>query len=383
MPDAAGSESRSSALARAMFSRLPRSSMWLSPTFVTTPQWGRTNEHSCAIWPAPRMPISTTTASVSGSAAKSVLGTPSSLFWLPFVATTVCAAASTSRTRFFVVVLPVEPVMPITRPLRCPRHSRAKSVMACAVSGTSMTAAPSSRASASTSEGSGCMTSAHTAPARRAAATKSWPSTRSPGSATYASPGFTSRESQARPVASTRASIGSTANWPPVHAAICFSFKRMLAPLFRWLFPIAREPVEAGADPRRIASEGALELFGGDHAVVEAEHPIAHELVVLVPLARDEHRVAGARERDGARDGAATVGLHFEAARARAHAAHDVLDDGARILGAGVVARHDGAVGREGGFAHDGPLPNTQMVRPGVSAMMDESAFSSASGVWA
>ena len=29
------------------------------------------------------------------------------------------------------------------------------------------------------------------------------------------------------------------------------------------------------------------------------------------------------------------------------------------------------------------PQPNTQTVRPGVSAMMDASAFSSASGVWA
>ena len=33
-------------LARAMFSRLPRSSMWLSPTLVTRPHCGRTNPHS-------------------------------------------------------------------------------------------------------------------------------------------------------------------------------------------------------------------------------------------------------------------------------------------------------------------------------------------------
>ena len=64
------------------------------------------------------MPISTTTACVSCSAASSVLGTPSSLFWLPAVATVDSVLASTSRTRFFVVVLPVEPVSAITRPCR-------------------------------------------------------------------------------------------------------------------------------------------------------------------------------------------------------------------------------------------------------------------------
>ena len=190
--------------------------MWLSPTFTTRPQSGRTNEHSSAIWPVPRMPISTTTASVSGSAESSVLGTPSSLFWLPAVATTECAAASTSRTRFFVVVLPVEPVSAITRPCRWERHSRARSVTAPAVSGTSMTAAPNSRASARTSSATGCMTSAPSAPAESAAATKSCPSARSPGSATYRSPAHTSRESQVMPVSSARGSSGSTANVPPV-----------------------------------------------------------------------------------------------------------------------------------------------------------------------
>ena len=95
-----------------MFSRLPSSSIWLSPTLVMSPQSGRTNLHSSAIWPKPRMPISTTTTSVSGSAARSVRGTPSSLFWLAFVATTEKPAATTSRTRFFVVVLPGRPREP-------------------------------------------------------------------------------------------------------------------------------------------------------------------------------------------------------------------------------------------------------------------------------
>ena len=77
-----------------------------------------------------------------------------------------------------------------------------------------------------TASSSGCITSAHTAPPERAAPTKS---TRSPGSATYTSPGFASRESQVSPVASARGSSGSTTNEPPVHAAICLWFKRMLS----------------------------------------------------------------------------------------------------------------------------------------------------------
>ena len=103
------------------------------------------------------------------------------------------------------------------------------SATAWAVSGTSITLAPSSAASMRTASSSGCITSAHTAPPERAAPTKSWPSTRSPGSATYTSPGFASRESQVSPVASARGSSGSTTNEPPVHAAICLWFKRMLS----------------------------------------------------------------------------------------------------------------------------------------------------------
>ena len=161
------------------------------------------------------MPISTTTKRVSGSAESSVLGTPSSLFWLPAVATTEPCAASTSRTRFLVVVLPVDPVMPITVPRTCPRHARARSVRAAAVSGTSMTAAPISAASVLVASSSGRATRAPKAPARRAAATKSWPSTRSPGRATYSHPGCTSRESHVRPLMMADASMGRTAKVPP------------------------------------------------------------------------------------------------------------------------------------------------------------------------
>ena len=167
-----------------MFSRLPRSSMWLSPTLVTRPHCGRTNPHSSSSWCKPRMPISTMTFRVSAWAASTVLGTPSSLFWLPFVAHTLPAATSTSRTRFFVVVLPVDPVMPMTRPSRRSRHARASAVTAAWVSGTWITAAPAAAISSSEAWSSACCASTHTAPAATEEAAKACPSTRSPGSAT-------------------------------------------------------------------------------------------------------------------------------------------------------------------------------------------------------
>ena len=179
-----GSAAMSSDLARAMFSRLPSSSMWLSPTCVTIPHSGRTNEHSDSICRSPRMPISTTTLRVSASAASSVFGTPSSLFWLPRVAVTLPAQESTSRTRFLVVVLPFEPVRPTTRPRKRQRHARARSVMAFCASSTSKIAAPSSCTRATISSGSARVTSTQRAPAETAARTKSCPSTRSPASAT-------------------------------------------------------------------------------------------------------------------------------------------------------------------------------------------------------
>ena len=76
----AGRAAGSSAFARAMFSLLPSSSIWLTPTLVTMPQSGFTNEQSPSIWPRPRIPISTMTMSISAWAASNVLGTPSSLF---------------------------------------------------------------------------------------------------------------------------------------------------------------------------------------------------------------------------------------------------------------------------------------------------------------
>ena len=60
------------------------------------------------------------------------------------------------------------------------------------------------------------------------ASSTNWcPSTRSPGSATYKSPGRTSRESHVIPVIISEASMGSTMNFPPVYWTICFELRRM------------------------------------------------------------------------------------------------------------------------------------------------------------
>jgi len=75
--------------------------------FVTRPIVGRASAHRASIWPVPRMPISTTSTSVSALASRIVSGTPSSLFRLPLVATTLNLIASAAARKSFVVVLPV------------------------------------------------------------------------------------------------------------------------------------------------------------------------------------------------------------------------------------------------------------------------------------
>src|SRR5215208_1218477 len=71
-------------------------------------------------------------------------------------------------------------------------------------------------------------------------------------------------------------------------------------------------------------------------AVVEVSPLGADDLVVLVPLARDDDDVAPARLGDGAADGlAAVVDLKVRPPR-RAQALLHVAQDGLRVFGAGV-----------------------------------------------
>ena len=75
VPDA-GSASTSSPLAVATPSIPPTSSVCASPTTVTTPMSGRPTSHSRLIWPNPRIPISSTSTSVSSGALRIVTGRP-------------------------------------------------------------------------------------------------------------------------------------------------------------------------------------------------------------------------------------------------------------------------------------------------------------------
>src|SRR6476659_8173019 len=78
---------------------------------------GRAIEQRSAIWPKPRMASSRMQTSVSGSSRQSVSGTPISLLKLASAATVRAADAHNAARMSFVDVLPLEPVLPTTRPV--------------------------------------------------------------------------------------------------------------------------------------------------------------------------------------------------------------------------------------------------------------------------
>ncbi len=69
----------SSALAAATAWMLPSSSTWTWPTLVITPTSGSAISANSAIWLTPRIPISSTSASVSGGASSTASGSPISV----------------------------------------------------------------------------------------------------------------------------------------------------------------------------------------------------------------------------------------------------------------------------------------------------------------
>src|SRR5204863_9117876 len=97
---------------------------------------------------------------------------------------------------------------------------------------------------------------------------------------------------------------------------------------------------------------------------------LAHDLVVLVPLAGDQHRVPGPRRTQRQLDGLAAI--RYDAIARQTHprvprielrlaaagqARLDVREDGCRILGARVVAGGDDQVRAAArGLAHQGTL---------------------------
>ena len=93
---------------------------------VMTPTSGSAIAASSAICPAPRIPISSTSTSVSSGARRTSSGSPISVLKLARDACTRRWGASIARSRSFVEVLPTDPVMPITcAPMRrrCARAS--------------------------------------------------------------------------------------------------------------------------------------------------------------------------------------------------------------------------------------------------------------------
>ena len=148
---------------------------------------------SSAIWPAPRMPISSTRTSVPAGALRISSGIPISVLKFAREATVRLWGARTARSRSFVDVLPVEPVTPMT----CAPSSRRQAVASLcrAFRGSSAlrtTPVESARASGSACSG---VVSTPQAPDSRAFAAKAPPSTFAPGRPTNRAPGPTTRES--------------------------------------------------------------------------------------------------------------------------------------------------------------------------------------------
>ena len=101
----------------------PSSSRWTGPTLVIAATSGSAISQSSAIWPRPRIAISSTSISVSGGAARIVSGSPISVLKFSGLAWTRPgrSAAAMSLTD----VLPVEPVIPTTGQPSSRRQARA------------------------------------------------------------------------------------------------------------------------------------------------------------------------------------------------------------------------------------------------------------------
>jgi hypothetical protein len=186
-------------------------------TFDTTAQSGSAMCASAAISPAWFMPISTTATSCSASSFSSCNGSPKALFRFLCDFSTLSfpckpRAPSTSATASFVVVLPTDPVIAITRPPQCRRTIRANR---CKAASTPSASASGTRSRRLRSTLSGAthptLTTAATAPFASAAATKSCPSKRSPRTAKKSSPAATVRESIAYPNATSFAANSPSA----------------------------------------------------------------------------------------------------------------------------------------------------------------------------
>src|SRR5574344_1986736 len=187
----------SSLFSCAMLSCVPKNSRWAVPTETTSPTSGSAMSQSAAISPGWFVPISRTRNSASSGQFKIVIGSP--MGWLKFPA--VPEQSRKVLRNSLVVVLPADPVTPMTLALSVRRRSRA---FACRAASPSTISA---------------------APAASATPMKSCPSTFSPLSATKPIPGFTSRLSNVYFIPSPNRE-SRTASHESRHAALGVAVER-------------------------------------------------------------------------------------------------------------------------------------------------------------
>ena len=190
---------RISAFAAATASTVPSSSRCTGPIAVMQATSGGASAASSAIWPVPRIPISTTATSVPSGSPISDIGTPISVLRLPGVPSAATPAARSIATRMsLVVVLPVAPVIPTTRaPLRS-RASRPAAWSTATGSGATSTGRRMPWHSPSIQRHADSPTTAAAAPSRSASGACWPPSALSPRTPTNRLPGTISRESTRR-----------------------------------------------------------------------------------------------------------------------------------------------------------------------------------------
>src|SRR3954471_6798415 len=316
-----GRPATSSAFAAATASTVPISSRWTGPTETITPTSGSAISASSAIWPAPRMPISSTRTSVSPGASKTVSGNPMSVLRFWRVATVRRWGRSMPNRMSLVDVLPVDPVMPITFALSA-RRQAVESAWS-ARSGSSAASSTPGWAHRAASACSGATSTPH-APAASACAANLPPSTFSPGRPTNSSPARTSRESIVARAGPPECGAGATSRAPAASATCSGDQSRM-------------------------------QCLAGDLDVVERHlHAVGELLALLVALAGDQHDLARLRQADRVVDRLATID---DRRRAAGGALQDLGDDRLGGLRARVVGRHDRHVGALGGHApHQRPL---------------------------
>src|SRR2546422_1080876 len=307
---------------------------------------------SWGISPGTLAPASTTSASASSGASRSVSGTPTRLLRLAEVACTRHFVPSAARIISFVLVFPLDPVIAMTG--LCDgssrRRARASIPSASSVSGTSKNGSPSTG-------GVPRRTTAAAAPRPFASGRKSCASNRSPLSATNSAPGVRCRVSVLTPVnrnprgpetpsVTLTESQAQTVTAPPQNAerGMWNAEQQGKVPSPKpapvrdagTVCSACRIPRSALARPQLPHHLPLVEraLLGADH------------LIGLVPFPGEEHGVVALREAQRERDRRAAIG--DAVMRRGPHSGLNLVEDVHRVLPPRIVGGGDGDVGEPG-----------------------------------